>query len=134
MRSLAQGLRLSNALRDRLVAAVGGVVDGAMTRPQARAALYRLGAQAFADRLILAWAASGEGPAAARWRDLLALARDWTPPVFPLGGDDALAAGAQGRRVGEALRAVEAWWIERDFAPGREAALDRLRAVVAGEA
>jgi poly(A) polymerase len=54
--------------------------------------------------------------------------------VFPLGGDDALAAGASGRGVGETLRAVEAWWIERDFQPDREAALDRLRAVIAASA
>jgi len=29
--------------------------------------------------------------------------------------------------VGGALRAVEAWWIEQDFQPGREACLARLR-------
>jgi hypothetical protein len=33
--------------------------------------------------------------------------------------------------VGEALRAIEAWWIEGDFTADRAAALARLRELVA---
>ena len=32
------------------------------------------------------------------------------------------------RSAGPALRSVEAWWIDEDFAPDRAAALDRLAA------
>ena len=34
--------------------------------------------------------------------------------------------------VGQVLREVEDWWIDHDFLDDREAALERLRAVVQG--
>ena len=40
---------------------------------------------------------------------------------------DVMARGVpSGPKVGEALRALEAWWIEQDFAPDRDALLARL--------
>jgi tRNA nucleotidyltransferase/poly(A) polymerase len=46
---------------------------------------------------------------------------------LPVDGGDAKALGlAEGQAVGEALRTVEAWWIEQDFAPDRAQALERL--------
>jgi poly(A) polymerase len=99
-----------------------------MTPPEARAAIYRLGAGVFRDRVWLAWAADPE--AGAHWLALLALARNWVAPTFPLNGDDALAAGiAAGPRLGEALRAVEAHWIASDFTEDRGALLARLGAL-----
>jgi poly(A) polymerase len=121
----AQRLRLSNPMRDRLVAATGGL-PARLTDRAARAAIYRLGVQAFRDRLRLAWAAGGDGQ---RARDLLALAEGWTPPAFPLGGADARAAGvAAGPAMGRALKAVEEWWIAEDFPDDRAALKARLAA------
>ncbi|WP_395670677.1 CCA tRNA nucleotidyltransferase [Phenylobacterium sp.] len=112
--AFARRLRLSNAARDRLAAALGPLPD------DGRAGIYRLGAVAFADRARLAFA----GP------EVVALAEQWTAPTFPLGGDDAIQAGLpRGPQVGEALRAVEAWWIEQGFPP-REAAEAKLQSVV----
>ncbi|OYX31183.1 MAG: CCA tRNA nucleotidyltransferase [Caulobacterales bacterium 32-69-10] len=130
--ALAQRLRLSNPLRDRLVAALGPPGLAADLSPVgARQTLYRLGAQTFRDRVRLGWAQSG-GPEQP-WRDLLALAQGWTPPRFPLGGADAKAAGvAAGPAMGRALKAVEAWWIEQDFPDDRAALKARLAAM--GEA
>ncbi len=125
----AQRLRLSNAQRERLEAAVepDPEIGPDMTEAEARRRLYRLGAGAFADRLKLKWAEQG-GEAAA-WLALLALARDWTAPKFPLTGHDAAAAGLKpGPALGEALRAAEAFWIEQDFQPDRDALLARLEA------
>ena len=45
-----------------------------------------------------------------------------------VGGEDALAAGLQGKAVGDALRALEEWWMGEDFLPDREALLARLQA------
>jgi poly(A) polymerase len=135
LRAATQALRLSNALRDRLIATAsdGHAFDAAMSPQMARAALFCLGVQAFADRVKLAWASDHASGSAASWRALLALAEGWVSPVLPVGGDDALTAGATGRAVGEALKSVEAWWIDRDFQASRDEALDRLRAVVAGQ-
>jgi poly(A) polymerase len=123
----AQRLRLSNAQRERLEAAVPSdpTIDPAMSPAQARGRLYVLGPRAFEDRLELAWAERGGD--SEPWRGLLDLARAWVRPKFPLTGHDAAAAGLNpGPEVGEALRRAEAFWVENDFQPGREALLKRL--------
>ena len=128
----AERLRLSNAERDRLAAAVTPAPELAsdLSPKAARAAVYRLGARAVRDRARLAWAAAGGGEAEG-WKALIAIADSWTPPALPVGGADALAAGApKGPKVGQALRALEAWWIAGDFAAGREAALAKLRELI----
>jgi poly(A) polymerase len=52
---------------------------------------------------------------------------DWTPPAFPLTGEDLLAQGIQeGNQVGTLLTAVEKWWISRDLKPTRKDCLDYL--------
>jgi poly(A) polymerase len=123
----AARLRLSNAQRERLVAAAPAdamIVPG-MTPVQTRRRLYEIGAGAFSDRVKLAWA--GQGGDAEAWLALLAQARDWMRPKFPLTGHDAAAAGlAPGPRVGEALRQIEAFWVEQDFQPDRSALIARL--------
>jgi poly(A) polymerase len=126
-------LRLSNAQRDRLLAACSDetAVAADMPAPAARAAIYRLGPAAFADRIQLAWAGAPNAESAA-WAALLTLAETWTAPPFPLSGADIKALGvAQGPEVGELRRALEAWWIAQDFIPDRQAALAELRARVA---
>jgi poly(A) polymerase len=124
----AQRLRLSNAQRERLEAAVppDPAIGPEMTPAEARRRLYALGTRAFTDRLMLAWTERrGAGEA---WSDLLRLAQDWVRPKFPLTGHDAAKAGLEpGPAVGEALRRAEAFWVEHDFQPSREALLERLR-------
>ncbi len=133
-REVAGRLRLANADRDRLVAAL--VRDRSLTSwmsPRAvRRAVWRLGAPTFRDRVRLAWAASDRPAAAIQWRALLPLAT-WAPPPLPLTGDDVLAAGAPpGPLVGQVLREVEAWWVDADFPADRLSAIERLKAVVQG--
>jgi poly(A) polymerase len=125
--SVAAALRLSNAERDRLAAALEPDVPAPDASPvEVRAALYRLGVEPFRDRVKLAWARTGGAPDLGR-RDLLAAADGWTRPVLPVTGADALAAGLpKGPKVGTALRGLEAWWIEGDFRADREACLARL--------
>lgn len=128
----AERLRLSNAQRDRLQAALAPAEALApeLSPHELRVAVYRRGAQPVRDRLRLNWAA--RGGEAAGWRAHLTLAAAWSRPVLPVDGADVLAAGvARGRGVGEALKAVEAWWIEGDFQAGREAALAKLRELTA---
>jgi poly(A) polymerase len=75
-----------------------------------------------------AWAEHPGAHAKARAR--IVYAEGWSPPRFPLGGADALAAGVPlGPEVGRLLREVEAWWIEHDFP--ETGALERLQALAA---
>ena len=122
---IAGGLRLSNAVRDRLAAAVadGPAVSPMMSDAEARAAIYRLGHRAFEDRLMRASAAGGGDGARLR-----ALAADWTPPRMPVGGRDLARLGLKpGPETGRVLKAFEDAWVADDFpAEGHEARLKTL--------
>jgi poly(A) polymerase len=121
-------LRLPNALRDRLAAAGGQPLDAAMTDREGRAALYRLGRQAFSDRLMRAAAHDPETDPAR----LLALADTWTPPRLPVGGRDLAALGLEpGPETGRILSAFEAGWIADDFPETGHR--ERLAALVSGQ-
>ena len=123
---ISRALRLSNALRDRLVEAVSGEATTGLTDPQARAAIYRDGRQAFEDRVMRAWAAGGDAEAARR---LLALAKDWVRPTMPVGGRDLARLGLKpGPETGRVLKAFEAGWIADDFPDHGHG--DRLRALL----
>jgi poly(A) polymerase len=121
----ARALRLSNAQRERLVAAAGEASPD-LSPAQARAEIYCRGAQAFADRLTRGRAARPELDASA----LIALVRDWTAPSLPVGGHDLAALGVEaGPRTGRLLKAFEDEWIAADFpADGHAARLSRLAA------
>jgi poly(A) polymerase len=128
LRTLAAGLRLSNAVRDRLVAGAqaAAVVRLDMSDPAARAAVYRLGGRAVEDALTRRRAALSS-PAVDDGR-LTALVSGWTPPALPVGGRDLARLGvAPGPETGRLLKAFEAEWIADDFpADGHEARLRRL--------
>lgn len=133
----AERLRLSNALKDRLVAAAGHEprIVSWMSPRETRRAVYRLGGRTFADRVKLAWAASDRPATANQWRALIPLAETWTPPVFPLTGEDVVKAGVpRGPMVGQVLREIEDWWIDLDFIDDRMAAVERLKSVAQGMA
>ena len=57
--------------------------------------------------------------------DRIALLASWTPPQFPLAAADLLSHGVdKGPRLGEMLRAAEAYWVAQDFVPSKEALID----------
>ncbi len=129
---LAQGLRLSNAERGRLVAmaALDPEPSPDLDSAARRRLLYRIGAAAWADAVLITWADRRAAAGDARWRDLLAAADGWQRPKFPLTGRDVKRLGiAQGAIVGELLEAVEAWWIAGDFKADRNACLAHLKAL-----
>jgi poly(A) polymerase len=128
--SLAQRLRFSNAWRDRLE----GLAQPWPLDPQGderaqRRILYRLGGERFRDIALLLTA--GGVISAARLGGFLALARDWTPPRFPLAGRDVVALGTPpGERVGQLLDRVREWWEAGDFTADRTACLAYLQTLV----
>jgi poly(A) polymerase len=137
VRAAAPRLRLSNTLRDRLLAAVSGEpkLTSWMSPREVRRAVYRLGASSFKDRVMLAWAASGGQVAAPQWRMLTVYPDTWTPPAFPISAEEIRAAGVQpGPLHGKVRREVEEWWIDMDFTDDKLAAIERLKAVAQGMA
>ncbi|MEJ2227245.1 MAG: CCA tRNA nucleotidyltransferase [Alphaproteobacteria bacterium] len=138
---LVERLRLSNADAARLaaMATLSPRITRDMSEAQARQALYRLGAENWRDRVLIAWARSGDAVAGAEtgagkgaiadmWCALATLPDRWTPPEFPLKGADLLAAGmAKGPRVGEALRTAEAHWIASGFSLNQEELLKAVQ-------
>jgi poly(A) polymerase len=134
---MAERLRLSNALKERLVAAVGKSprIVSWMSPRETRRAVYALGIKVFSDRVKLAWAAANRSATTSQWRGLLALGESWTPPAFPLTGEEVLKAGVpKGPMVGEVMREVELWWIDQDFLEDKFSAIERLKAVAQGMA
>ncbi len=126
----ARRLRLSNAMTARLVAAAGAGVGLDMSEAEARAALYRAGRPAFADRVARAEALAGRAGAGRR---LLDLAEAWPVPRMPVGGRQVAAAGlAAGPETGRVLKAFEDSWIADDFPDHGHA--ERLKRLVAASA
>lgn len=137
--ALAERLRLSRKERIRLgiLASAGAHLTGDAGPRQFRAAIYRLGTDAFRDAVFMAWAdARTEDDTAAAdagFQAALQFAATWPPPDLPIKGEDAVRLGmTPGPGVGRAVEAVEAWWIDEDFKPDREACLRRLRNEIGG--
>jgi tRNA nucleotidyltransferase/poly(A) polymerase len=126
---LRERLRLTNAEYERVAAMADGWrrISAAMSEQDARALLYRLGAQKFTDRVLLAWSHAWEGGAADDdWRALATLPQRWTAPSFPLKASDFIARGVpKGPALGAALRAAEEAWVAEGF-PMDDAALARI--------
>jgi poly(A) polymerase len=124
--AVAERLRLSNAERDRLAGMIQPPLEPLEPAAQRRA-IYKLGAALFIDLAYLAWAKTGT----ACFGAMVETAREWRAPALPVGGDDVMALGVNsGPEVGRLLDAVEEWWIDGDFRANREAALEKLAALV----
>lgn len=131
---LVDRLRLTNAERDRMRAAVDAIDDFLSNpdRRHARRILYRLGDQAYRDAAALAFAWGVGAADDPSWRDLFALPDKWRAPTFPLAGRDVIArTQLRGPVVGALIEELEAWWIENDFAPDERALRHRLQQMVA---
>jgi len=137
--AVAEGLRLSRHQVSRLAALRQPSLPSAPVSPgpALRAALYRDGPRTVRDRMLVAAAIrarSGEALDHRRLAAALAEIDAWTPKELPVDGADVKALGVSaGPRVGALLRAVEDWWLARDFEPDRQACLARLRDLVAME-
>lgn len=119
---LARRLKLSNAQRKRLIA-MAGPLPAPRTPQSLRAAAWREGVGAIRDRLVLAAESDDTG----RLQAFLDMLAGWTPPRFPLTGDDLKACGVgEGRELGALLRRLKEIWVESDFTLTRAALLDHL--------
>ncbi len=86
-----------------------------MDEATAKRRLYRLGPDAYRDRLLLAWARAGAGDDAT-WRQSADLPQHWSAPKFPLKAADFIARGiAEGPALGHVLTIAEDAWIAAGF-------------------
>jgi tRNA nucleotidyltransferase/poly(A) polymerase len=97
-----------------------------MDEATARRRLYRLGADRYRDRLMLAWARAPSDSNSAQWRQLATLPERWSAPKFPLKAADFVARGiAEGPALGHVLALAEDAWLAADF-PLDQAALKAI--------
>jgi poly(A) polymerase len=123
-RRVAARLRLSNA-EAKALDSMGHRWwrFAAMDEANARRLVYRLGAERYHERVLLAWARTDGDVISSRWRELAELPQRWTPPKFPLKAADFIARGlAEGPALGHVLTLAEDAWLAADF-PLEDAAL-----------
>jgi tRNA nucleotidyltransferase/poly(A) polymerase len=100
-----------------------------MDEARARRRLYRLGAERYRDRLMLAWARDGAQASSVSWRELATLPDRWSAPKFPLKAADFVGRGIDaGPALGHVLGLAEDAWLAADFpldAPALEAIADQ---------
>jgi poly(A) polymerase len=121
-------LKMSNEERHRLNWAVRDMTDitATMNGRAMRRALYSIGQSVFRDRVVLAWAQQPE--VSEMWKTLYDAANAYERPALPVTGDDMLSLGvAEGPAIGDALRKLEAEWIDSDFKLKREQLLAKLK-------
>lgn len=129
--SVVERLRLANVERERLEHwAASEAPDPAIDDQRLTELLYRGAPGGIADRLQLAASAAhaaGEAEAAAAFERLLAAARSYRRPQFPVRGKDLVARGhAPGAELGRRLKELEEIWIESGFALGRKELLEQI--------
>lgn len=87
--------------------------------------LYQYEGRAVCDAALLRY---GDGQInQGQMEHILEQVKNWQQPVFPVTGDDLLSAGfVQGKKMGEALKKLEQYWIENNFTPNKEECLAQL--------
>ncbi|WP_245496520.1 CCA tRNA nucleotidyltransferase [Lichenibacterium ramalinae] len=139
---LRDALRLSNAERDRMLAALA-VLDPAAAAPDAAAVaalLFAHGAPATRDALVLARSRAGvqdaggdeAGGDEAGWDAALRAAAETPVPEMPFTGRDLLARGLKGPAVGETLARFRAAYAAAGFPPDPARRLALLDASLPG--
>lgn len=112
--TLAASLRLSNKQKMRLTKAMEMPLDLAHLPAALPKVLYFDGAQAVADRALLALASDADNAPALH--AAVAAAQDYVRPKFPLTGAMMQKAGlADGPAMGQMATALEQWWVAQGF-------------------
>jgi poly(A) polymerase len=120
--SVAARLRLSRKATKRLATLAERAAND-ISEPKMLA--YRIGTEEACDRLLL----SEAGPAAIA--SAVRALRDWSLPVFPLGGGDLIAMGIKpGPAVARTLQAIERAWMAQGFPTGGDAVRSLARDIV----
>ncbi len=126
---IAETLKLSNAERDRLIAASAArapfdVADDEIVHRQ----IYALGNDRARDQVLIDWE---PGAREGQWHRAFEIVQNWPRPNFPLAGRDLIKLGLKaGPELGTTLAELEAWWIEGDFSADKDACLAEARKII----
>lgn len=92
--------------------------------PRVRDMIYQYGPHLTQQYLLWVSACHGDQQVdSALWH----IASTYTPPAFPLSGDDAMTIGLKpGVQMGRLLADVKSWWRGQNFAPDHQQCLDQL--------
>ena len=130
---LRQALKLTNRETDRLsaIATNRNRIDPGAAQVDHKRLLYEVGMPGYLDLVLFEWAGANDDAADSGWSAAARLPEVWTAPRFPLTGAQLLATGmAAGPRVGEVLKAMEAWWIGQDFPEDETVVQAELRSML----
>ncbi len=130
---LRDGLRLSNAERDRMLAAVSAAsaLSGPPDRHGIRDLLFTQGRDVARDAIRLAQAEAGDGPG---WGEALQGLDTEPVPPMPYSGRDLLPRGLRGPAVGEALARFRAAYRDAGFPQDEATRTALLEASIAATA
>jgi len=123
MARLAAELKMSNAETGRLVSWGEDItaLDPLADERQKLAAIYHGGRQTVLDRCFLRAAGETDPILSSRWMSLADLALGWTPPEFPITGQDLKDLGIEtGPEMGRAMKALKALWVRSGFTADKE--------------
>lgn len=127
----ASDLKLSNADRDMLVRLCdqGFDLPSNISEKELRRKTYYSNIDFVRNALLLS--AAMRGDRAVVIRDQYDFVTKIRLPEFPVRGQDLIERGVkQGAEFGQILKAVEGWWVDQDFQPGRGAALEYLERLI----
>jgi poly(A) polymerase len=129
---VAERWRLSGRDAERLLALTQDPLPPLRATPATRRrALYRIGAERYADLIRLAAAEDRSDDAGAALAEALAESARWQPKSLPITGHDVMGLGVPaGPAVGQVLAKVEDWWVTQDFRPGHAACLAKAQALL----
>ena len=124
--ALAERWRLANHETTRLLKlTLEPKLNVAATARKSRRDLYRLGANDYLDMFLLS--AAETGAKAENIANAKGLAASWTSPKLPVRGTDLIERGVEpGPAIGKLLQDLEAWWLDQDMRPDRDASLEEL--------
>lgn len=128
---VAERMRLSNAIRDRMVAAIGwaATIDDTADARDVRALVFRAGNERCRDAFILAASRSTAQHLGERLADHVAYAVRFERPRLPVNGRDLIRVGlAPGPEVGAAIETLTKRFIDSDFTLDRDHLIATLRA------
>lgn len=122
MIELAQRYKIANRDRDSLLRLASDVPARTLNW-----SLYLDGPEAALDRLLIDAAEMNMPASVEHVRRILS----FQPLALPVSGQDALDLGmTPGPEVGQLIKRLEAWWVERDFQPNRDSCLWELSRLI----
>ncbi len=132
---ISHNWRLANKLTKLLATLISQTsITTDLTEKEQKSLLRQLGATTFEMMILISWTERlAEYPdksqlIAAAYRSMLGLVHRWTPPIFPLSGNDLQQIGIPpGKQMGHYLQMLEQWWEQENYQPNKDELLHYIK-------